>query len=57
LKVPHVIIDENSIEAYQKAWETPEVGLRAFFSSQIETTRDNVKPILPSPDLFVHPTE
>src|ERR1700723_3007856 len=43
LKVPHVIIDGDSIAAYQKAWEAPEVGLRAFFNSQIETPRDNVK--------------
>jgi ribose transport system substrate-binding protein len=57
LKVPHVIIDGDSIAAYQKAWEAPEVGLRAFFNSQIETTRDNVKRDLPSPELFVHPAE
>jgi len=57
LKAPHVIIDKDNIAAYQKAWETPESGLRAFFSSQIEATRDHVPQILPSPDLFVRPAE
>jgi ribose transport system substrate-binding protein len=57
LKVPHVIIDRENIASYQKAWEKPEIGLRAFFSSQIEETRDHLPPTLPSPDLFVHPIE
>jgi len=57
LKVPHVIIDRDNIAAYQKAWEKPEIGLRAFFSSQVEASRDYVSPTLPSPDLFVHPPE
>jgi ribose transport system substrate-binding protein len=57
LKVPHVIIDSKNIASYQKAWEKPEIGLRAFFSSQVEATRDHVAPTLPSPDLFVHPAE
>jgi ribose transport system substrate-binding protein len=57
LKVPHVIIDKDNIAAYRKAWEKPEIGLRAFFSSQVEASRDHVPPTLPSPDLFVHPAE
>ena len=36
VKVPHVIIDKGNIAAYQKAWEKPETGLRAFFSAQVE---------------------
>ena len=38
LKVPHVIIDRNKIAAYQKAWETPETGLRAFYSEVVDAT-------------------
>jgi ribose transport system substrate-binding protein len=57
VKVPHVIIDKGNIAAYQKAWEKPETGLRAFFSAQVESTRDHLPATLPSPDLFVHPEE
>ena len=57
LKVPHVIIDRNKIAAYQKAWETPETGLRAFYGEVVEATRDHLPSPLPSPDLFVHPAE
>jgi ribose transport system substrate-binding protein len=57
LKVPHVIIDKNKIAAYQKAWETPETGLRAFYGEVVEATRDHLPSPLPSPDLFVHPAE
>jgi ribose transport system substrate-binding protein len=57
LKVPHVIIDRNKIAAYQKAWETPEIGLRAFYGEVDEATRDHLPLPLPSPDLFVHPAE
>ena len=57
LKVPHVIIDKNNIAAYQKAWEKPETGLRAFYSEAVEATRDHLPSTLPSPDLYVHPAE
>jgi ribose transport system substrate-binding protein len=57
LKVPHVLIDKTKIAAYQKAWEKPETGLRAFYSEQVETARDHLPSTLPSPDLFVHPEE
>jgi ribose transport system substrate-binding protein len=57
VKVPHVIIDKDNISAYQKAWETPETGLRTFFRAQVEATRDHLPSTLPSPDLFVHPAE
>ena len=57
LKVPHVIIDNGKIAAYQKAWEKPETGLRAFYSEVVEATRDHLPSPLPSPDLFVHPVE
>ena len=57
VKVPHVIVDKDNIAAYQKAWEKPETGLRAFFSTQVEATRDHLPATLPSPELFVHPAE
>jgi ribose transport system substrate-binding protein len=57
LKVPHVLIDKTKIAAYQKAWEKPETGLRAFYGEQVETARDHLPSTLPSPDLFVHPEE
>jgi ribose transport system substrate-binding protein len=57
VKVPHVIIDKDNISAYQKAWETPETGLRTFFRAQVEATRDHLPSTLPSPDLFVHRAE
>jgi ribose transport system substrate-binding protein len=57
VKVPHVVIDKTSIAAYQKAWEKPETGLRAFYSEQVEAARDHLPSPLPSPDLFVHPAE
>jgi ribose transport system substrate-binding protein len=57
VKVPHVIIDKDNIAAYQRAWEKPETGLRAFFTAQVEATRDHLPSTLPSPDLFVHPAE
>ena len=57
LKVPHVIIDKDKIAAYQKAWEKPETGLRAFYSEVVEATRDHLPSPLPSPDLFLHPVE
>ena len=31
VKVPHVTVDKTNIAAYQKAWEKPETGLRAFY--------------------------
>ena len=57
MKVPHVVIDKTLIAAYQKAWEKPETGLRAFYSEQVEAARDHLPSPLPSPDLFVHPAE
>jgi ribose transport system substrate-binding protein len=57
LKVPHVIIDKTKIAAYQRAWETPETGLRAFYGEIVEATRDHLPSPLPSPDSFVHPVE
>ena len=50
VKVPHVTVDKSNIAAYQKAWEKPETGLRAFYSAQIEATRDNLPATLPDPD-------
>ena len=55
--MPHVIVDKDNIAAYQKAWEKPETGLRASFSTQVEATRDHLPATLPSPELFVHPAE
>jgi len=55
--VPHVTVDKSNIAAYQKAWEKPEAGLRAFYSAQIESTRDNLPPQLPDPDLYTHPVQ
>jgi ribose transport system substrate-binding protein len=57
LKVPHVIIDKNNIADYRKAWEKPETGLRAFYSEQVESARDHLPSVLPSPDLFVRPEQ
>jgi ribose transport system substrate-binding protein len=55
VKVPHVTVDKSNIAAYQKAWEKPETGLRAFYSTQIEATRDHLPATLPDPDLYTHP--
>jgi len=57
VKVPHVVVDKTNIAAYQKAWEKPESGLRAFYSAQIEATRDHLPATLPDPDLYTHPTQ
>ena len=57
VKVPHVTIDKSNIAGYQKAWEKPETGLRAFYSAQIEATRDHLPANLPSPDLYTHPVQ
>ena len=57
VKVPHVTVDKSNIAAYQKAWEKPETGLRAFYSAQIEATRDNLPATLPDPDLYTHPAQ
>ena len=55
VKVPHVVVDKTNIAAYQKAWEKPETGLRAFYNTQIEATRDHLPATLPDPRL-VHPS-
>ena len=57
VKVPHVTVDKSNIAAYQKAWEKPETGLRAFYSAQIEATRDNLPATLPDPELYTHPVQ
>jgi ribose transport system substrate-binding protein len=57
VKVPHVVVDKTNIAAYQKAWEKPETGLRAFYSAQIEATRDHLPASLPDPDLYTHPAQ
>jgi ribose transport system substrate-binding protein len=57
VKVPHVVVDKTNIAAYQKAWEKPETGLRAFYNTQIEATRDHLPATLPDPDLYTHPTQ
>jgi ribose transport system substrate-binding protein len=57
VKVPHVVVDKSNIAAYQKAWEKPESGLRAFYNTQIEATRDHVPATLPDPDLYTHPAQ
>ena len=57
MKVPHVTVDKTNIAAYQKAWEKPETGLRAFYSAQIEATRDHCRRRLPDPDLYTHPAQ
>jgi len=57
VKVPHVTVDKKNIAAYQKAWEKPETGLRAFYSAQIEATRDHIPAKLPDPDLYTHPQQ
>jgi ribose transport system substrate-binding protein len=57
VKVPHITIDKSNIAAYQKAWEKPEAGLRAFYSAEIEATRDHLPATLPDPDLYTHPAQ
>jgi ribose transport system substrate-binding protein len=57
VKVPHVVVDKSNIAAYQKAWEKPESGLRAFYNAQIEATRDHLPATLPDPDLYTHPAQ
>jgi ABC-type sugar transport system substrate-binding protein len=57
VKVPHVVVDKTNIAAYQKAWEKPESGLRAFYNTQIEATRDHLPATLPDPDLYTHPAQ
>jgi hypothetical protein len=57
VKVPHVVVDKTNVAAYQKAWEKPETGLRAFYNAQIEATRDHLPATLPDPDLYTHPTQ
>jgi ribose transport system substrate-binding protein len=57
VKVPHVTVDKSNIAAYQKAWEKPETGLRAFYGKEIEATRDHLPPTLPDPDLYTHPAQ
>jgi len=57
VKVPHVVVDKTNIAAYQKAWEKPETGLRAFYNTQIEATRDHLPATLPDPDLYTHPAQ
>jgi ribose transport system substrate-binding protein len=57
VKVPHVTVDKSNIDAYQKAWEKPETGLRSFYSAQIEATRENLPATLPDPDLYTHPAQ
>jgi ribose transport system substrate-binding protein len=57
VKVPHVVVDKTKIAAYQKAWEKPESGLRAFYNTQIEATRDHLPATLPDPDLYTHPAQ
>jgi ribose transport system substrate-binding protein len=57
VKVPHVVVDKANIAAYQKAWEKPETGLRAFYKEQIEATRDHLPATLPDPDLYTHPAQ
>ena len=57
VKVPHVTVDKTNIAAYQKAWEKPETGLRAFYKVQIEATRDHLPATLPDPDLYTHPKQ
>ena len=57
VKVPHVVVDKANIAAYQKAWEKPEAGLRAFYKEQIEATRDHLPATLPDPDLYTHPAQ
>jgi ribose transport system substrate-binding protein len=57
VKVPHVVVDKTNIAAYQKAWEKPESGLRAFYNAQIEATRDHLPATLPDPDLYTHPPQ
>ena len=57
VKVPTVTVDKSNIAAYQKAWEKPETGLRAFYSAQIDATRDNLPATLPDPDLYTHPAK
>jgi hypothetical protein len=44
-----VVVDKTNIAAYQKAWEKPESGLRAFYNTQIEATRDHLPATLPDP--------
>jgi ribose transport system substrate-binding protein len=57
VKVPHVTVDQTNIAAYQKAWEKPETGLRAFYKTQIEETLDHLPATLPDPDLYTHPQQ
>ena len=57
VKVPHVVVDKTNIAAYQKAWEKPETGLRAFYNTQIEATRDHLPATLPDNDLYTHPPQ
>ncbi len=57
VKVPTVTVDKSNIAAYQKAWEKPETGLRAFYGTQIEATRDNLPATLPDPELYTHPVQ
>ena len=57
VKVPHVVVDKTNIAAYQKAWEKPETGLRAFYNRQIEATRDHLPATLPDNDLYTHPPQ
>jgi len=57
VKVPHVTVDKSNIAAYQKAWEKPETGFRAFYSEQIEATRDHLPATLPDPELYTHPAQ
>jgi ribose transport system substrate-binding protein len=57
VKVPHVTVDQSNIPAYKKAWEKPETGLRDFYKTQIEATRDNLPATLPDPELYTHPAQ
>jgi hypothetical protein len=57
VKVPHVVVDKTNIADYQKAWEKPETGLRAFYNTQIEATRDHLPATLPDADQYTHPAQ
>ena len=57
VKVPHVTVDKTNVALYQKAWEKPDTGLRAFYDPQIKATLDHMPATLPDPDLFTHPAK
>lgn len=57
LKVPTVLIDKSNIEAYSKAWEKPDTGLKEFYAPQIAAAKSVALDNLPEADSYNHPPQ